>query len=91
MLTFIIFVAVAAAVVLYSAMKTGRVKDVNHNNIPDVLEPKAETPTSEDESTTVYGTPLQSVIYSTVPVEEDTAPKEKVVKKVKKPATKKTK
>ena len=47
MLTFIIFVTIAAAVILYSAMKTGRVKDENKNYVPDVLEPKVETPKEE--------------------------------------------
>jgi len=41
MLTFII-VVVIAAVALFVAMKTGKVKDANNNNIPDALEVKVE-------------------------------------------------
>jgi len=39
MLTFIIIVAVLG-IALFVAMKTGKVKDANNNNIPDALEEK---------------------------------------------------
>ena len=41
MLTFIIIVVIAATA-LFVAMKIGKVKDANNNNIPDALEAKIE-------------------------------------------------
>ena len=41
MLTFIIIVVIAATA-LFVAMKIGKVKDENNNNIPDALEAKIE-------------------------------------------------
>jgi hypothetical protein len=41
MTTFIIVIAIAA-VALFLAMKTGKVKDENNNNIPDAIEEKVE-------------------------------------------------
>lgn len=41
MLTFIIIVAIIA-VAVFVAMKTGKVKDANNNNIPDAIETKVE-------------------------------------------------
>ena len=41
MLTFIIIVAIIA-VAVFVAMKTGKVKDANNNNIPDAIEDKVE-------------------------------------------------
>jgi hypothetical protein len=41
MTTFIIVIAIAA-LALFLAMKTGKVKDANNNNIPDALEEKVE-------------------------------------------------
>jgi len=41
MTTFIIVIAIAA-VALFFAMKTGKVKDANNNNIPDAIEEKVE-------------------------------------------------
>lgn len=41
MLTFIIIVVIAATA-LFVAMKIGKVKDANNNNIPDALEVKVE-------------------------------------------------
>lgn len=41
MLTFIIIVAIIA-VAVFVAMKTGKVKDANNNNIPDAIEDKIE-------------------------------------------------
>jgi hypothetical protein len=41
MTTFIIVIAIAA-LALFLAMKTGKVKDANNNNIPDAIEEKVE-------------------------------------------------
>jgi len=41
MTTFIIVIAIAA-VALFIAIKTGKVKDANKNNIPDTIEEKVE-------------------------------------------------
>jgi len=41
MLTFIIIVA-ALAIAVFVAVKTGKVKDANNNNIPDVIEKPIE-------------------------------------------------
>lgn len=41
MTTFIIVIAIAV-VALFFAMKTGKVKDANNNNIPDTIEEKVE-------------------------------------------------
>ena len=41
MLTFIIIVAIVA-IAVFVAMKTGKVKDANNNNIPDAIEKPIE-------------------------------------------------
>jgi hypothetical protein len=41
-MTTIIIVIAIAAVALFIAMKTGKVKDANNNNIPDAIEEKVE-------------------------------------------------
>lgn len=44
MSTIILWVVVLGAIagIIYGLMKTGKVKDVNNNNIPDVIEEKVE-------------------------------------------------
>jgi hypothetical protein len=40
MLTTIIIIVAVLAIALFVAMKTGKVKDANNNNIPDAIEEK---------------------------------------------------